>query len=133
MTDIEEIREWAAAAIARCGFAGTTHTHIGACPATMPSLILRVLNEQELDAAIARRDIEEAVTTAFHLRDALAARDEQVARLREYVRHTTDDHGYPCPEGITRKERAAGVRCICGLDAPRRNLNHTPEPVSAEE
>ena len=70
--------------------------------------------------------LAQAVWDRRDLLVALAEREAEIERLREYVRHTTDDHGYPCPEGITRKERAVGVRCICGLDAPRRNLNHTP-------
>jgi hypothetical protein len=43
--------------------------------------------------------------------------------LREYLRHTRDQHGYPCPAAITPKEWADGVRCICGLDQPKRYMS----------
>jgi len=65
---------------------------------------------------------EEAERIVRKLGLASLVTDER-ARLREYMRHTRDVHGYPCPEAITPPEWFSGVRCICGLDQPRRNLD----------
>lgn len=78
--------------------------------------------------------------TALEIRAAVVdiegeATAKERARLTEFLRHTWDAHGYPCPASITMREFKAGLRCICGLDEPKRNLLRqalTPDAFAGE-
>lgn len=62
--------------------------------------------------------IERFATNIATIEEQASADERKL--LSSYLVHTRDQHGYPCPEDISRREYADGVRCICGLEQPKR-------------